>query len=52
MFFFKETNLKKILLYVVSFAVGALIGDVFIHLLPEAFKNMMRQKQHIHTYLE
>lgn len=37
MFFIRETNLKKILLYVVSFAVGALIGDVFIHLLPEAF---------------
>lgn len=37
MFFFKETNIKKILLYVVSFAVGALLGDVFIHLLPEAF---------------
>lgn len=32
-------NLKKLnnfLLYFVSFAVGALLGDVFIHLLPEA----------------
>ncbi|MGV8150460.1 MAG: ZIP family metal transporter [Candidatus Woesearchaeota archaeon] len=36
-FFIKETSLKKVLLYVVSFAVGALLGDVFIHLLPEAF---------------
>jgi zinc and cadmium transporter len=36
-FFMREISLKKILLYVVSFAVGALLGDVFIHLLPEAF---------------
>ncbi len=30
-----EKNLKKILLYLVSFAAGALFGDAFIHLLPE-----------------
>ena len=29
-------RLKKILLYMVSFSAGALFGDVFIHLLPEA----------------
>ncbi|MBI5150285.1 MAG: ZIP family metal transporter [Candidatus Omnitrophica bacterium] len=28
-------RLKKILLYMVSFAVGGLFGDVFLHLLPE-----------------
>ena len=34
----KAKKLKKILLYLVSLSVGALLGDVFIHLLPEAFK--------------
>jgi zinc and cadmium transporter len=28
-------KLKKILLYLVSFSAGALLGDVFIHILPE-----------------
>ena len=37
-FSIKQKRLEKILLYLVSFAVGALFGDVFIHLLPEAFK--------------
>ncbi len=37
LFFLKESKIKKILIYVISFAVGVLIGDVFIHLLPEAF---------------
>jgi len=32
----KEDRLKKILLYLVSFSTGALLGDAFIHLLPEA----------------
>ncbi len=31
---------KKILLYLVSFAVGGLFGDALIHLLPEAFKEL------------
>ena len=31
----KETGLKKFLLYLVSFSAGAMLGDVFIHLLPE-----------------
>lgn len=35
--FFKTKNINQILLYLVSFSVGALFGDVFIHLLPEAF---------------
>lgn len=32
----KEENLRKILLFLVSFAAGGLLGDTFIHLLPEA----------------
>ncbi|MBI2173329.1 MAG: ZIP family metal transporter [Candidatus Aenigmarchaeota archaeon] len=32
----KERSLKKPLLYLVGFSAGALLGDAFIHLLPEA----------------
>ena len=32
----KDQKLKKILLYLVSFSVGGLFGDAFIHLIPEA----------------
>ena len=38
-FAIKTKKLEHMLLYLVSFSVGALFGDVFIHLLPEAFKN-------------
>ncbi|MSR86126.1 ZIP family metal transporter [Candidatus Woesearchaeota archaeon] len=31
-----DKNLKKVLLYLVSFSAGALLGDAFIHLLPQA----------------
>ena len=31
-------SLKKILIYLVSFSTGALLGDAFIHLLPEAIE--------------
>lgn len=34
---FKEEKFRKISLLMVSFAVGALFGDVFIHILPESF---------------
>lgn len=34
----KQGRLDKILIFFVSFAVGALFGDVFIHILPEAFR--------------
>lgn len=34
----KQSFLQKILLYMVSFAVGGLLGDAFIHLMPEAFE--------------
>lgn len=30
-------KLKKVLLFLISFAAGSLLGDAFIHLLPEAF---------------
>jgi len=33
-----ENRLRSILIYFVSFSAGALLGDVFIHLLPEAVK--------------
>ena len=32
----RQDKLKKILIYLVSFSTGALLGDAFIHLLPEA----------------
>lgn len=38
--FFKKEKLDNILLILVSFSVGALLGDAFIHLLPEAFEDM------------
>lgn len=34
--FFHPGFLRKTLLYLVSFSAGALLGDVFLHLLPEA----------------
>ena len=35
-FAMKSRNLHKIVLYLVSFSAGALLGDAFLHLLPEA----------------
>lgn len=35
---FSESRMNKLLTFFVSFAVGALFGDVFIHILPEAFQ--------------
>ncbi|MBV9463808.1 MAG: ZIP family metal transporter [Verrucomicrobiae bacterium] len=32
--------LRKLILYLVSFAVGALFGDAFIHLIPAAFESL------------
>ena len=34
----KEKQLERILLYLVSFSVGGLFGDAFIHLIPEAIE--------------
>jgi zinc and cadmium transporter len=36
---FKAKSLRKILIYLISFSAGALLGDVFIHLLPEVVEN-------------
>lgn len=33
----KEKSLNKILIYFVSFSAGALLGDVFVHLIPEVY---------------
>ena len=33
-----EERLKRLLTFLVSFAVGGLFGDVFIHILPDVFK--------------
>ena len=38
--FIKTERLKNILLFMVSFSVGALFGDAFIHLLPESFERL------------
>ncbi|MEI8143647.1 MAG: ZIP family metal transporter [Candidatus Berkelbacteria bacterium] len=35
----KQDYLKKILLYFVAFSVGGLIGDTFLHLLPQSFSS-------------
>jgi len=35
----KIEKLKKIMIYLVSFSAGALLGDVFIHLFPEIVKD-------------
>lgn len=35
-----KKKLPKILIFLVSFAVGALFGDAFIHLLPESFEKL------------
>ncbi len=37
-FFVRSANIGKIALYLVGLSVGALLGDVFIHLLPDAFQ--------------
>lgn len=36
--FIKSKNLSKVTLALVSFAIGGLLGDAFIHLIPEAFE--------------
>ncbi|KPL14223.1 hypothetical protein AMJ74_03765, partial [candidate division WOR_3 bacterium SM1_77] len=36
----REARIRKILIFLVAFAVGALFGDVFIHLLPESFEKI------------
>lgn len=40
-----EKRLKAILLFLVSFAVGGLFGDAFIHILPESFEKAVSPYQ-------
>lgn len=35
----KQEKLSKILIYLVSLSAGTLLGDAFIHLIPEAYRN-------------
>ena len=35
----KENKLKKILTYMIAFSAGTLLGDAFIHLIPEVVEN-------------
>ncbi len=37
--FTKKKNLSKPLLFLISFSAGALLGDAFIHLIPESFES-------------
>jgi zinc and cadmium transporter len=37
-FSISETKLKKALIYLVSLSAGTLLGDAFIHLIPEAYR--------------
>lgn len=39
-FFFSKKNLSKILIFLVSFSVGALLGGAFFHLIPEAIEEL------------
>ena len=36
---FKKNKLRKILLFLISFSTGALLGGAFIHLLPEMIED-------------
>jgi zinc and cadmium transporter len=40
--FFRKKTLSKILLFLVSFSAGAMIGGAFLHLLPEASEKVSR----------
>ena len=37
-FLFNKNNLQTVILFLVSFSAGALLGDAFLHLIPEAFE--------------
>lgn len=40
-----KTSLKKVIIYFISFSAGTLLGDVFIHMLPEMVENIGWQLQ-------
>lgn len=41
----KEERLRKILIYLISFSAGALLGDVFLHILPEMSETAFGAKE-------
>mgnify|MGYP001571893047 CR=1 FL=1 len=43
----KQKNLKSILIYLISFSAGAMLGDAFIHLLPELIEESFTLKSSI-----
>jgi len=42
-FFIEKNKLYRSLIYLVSFSAGALLGDAFLHLIPEAYENSSNQ---------
>lgn len=40
-----EARVRKLATFFVSFAVGALLGDAFIHLIPETFEGEVQGRQ-------
>ncbi len=38
LFILKESSMQRVLLYVVSLSTGALLGDVFLHIIPEVME--------------
>src|SRR3989338_8289285 len=48
---FKKNTLSKLLFFFVSFSTGALLGDAFIHLLPEAFEKSAPLKVSLYAIL-
>src|SRR3989344_119423 len=47
----RAETLKKVLLYLVSFAAGSLLGDAFIHLLPEIVEETGSWSLHMSFYV-
>ena len=50
-FFISKRSLNKILLFLVSFATGALLGGAFFHLIPEAFEELRLLKTFLFVLL-
>ena len=47
----KTKNLRKILIYLISFSAGALFGDAFIHLIPELIEKQQALTLSISLYI-
>lgn len=50
-FFISKRSLNKILLFLVSFATGTLLGGAFFHLIPEAFEELKLLKTFLFVLL-